>query len=437
LTVFASVGTGLASSQSAGKSVDAGLTLAECVETIRFFEIVGGVQREVLVEACDLADGRPLTSSGYISGVVVSSTKDDLQVSIEDTENPRLNAGGDPSGARRQLTVNRDEAGGIEGRHCYVYFPNVPGDAVLEPDRFQITISDGQQSVCVPVRHRGYREISPVDMELPTTKRKIRFDYAGEDASVPSPASVERQLRLQAVAAGIDHVEQALGAELVAQVTILDWKGADNALTSSGNARIWLYADTFRNRSAAELKCAAEHEALHVFVDRQGYTKNTRLRELFADLKGFGPLSLDRFALVTTGKLPPAAQDITTDADLLTFIDERNFIDGMAGGHASENLDEFATSFLHSLLYIDRLASNLDGLDRVDPREAAEISAETRRRTTLEDYRRTLEAFLAATGSDPRSTREPVAPVLRLLERGLALSAEIPPTVDPEVAREF
>ena len=238
--VFVAAEIGAASGSRAEKTAPGGLTPAECVDAIRLFEVVRGSQREVLVKACDLVDGKALPSPGYISGVELTSPKRGLQVGIEGAARPLID-GGEPPVARRLLPVNRDAVRGAFGRHRYAYFPEVPGDAVLEPERFEITISDGGRLLRLPVHHQGYREIAVGDRQPPRAKGKIRFRYAGDAASDLRWDGAEGQMRLQAITAGIEHVEQAL----VDEVAILDWKGAHNALTRYGESRIWFYADTF------------------------------------------------------------------------------------------------------------------------------------------------------------------------------------------------
>jgi len=49
----------------------------------------------------------------------------------------------------------------------------------------------------------------------------------------------------------------------------------------------------------------------------------------------------------------------TAPSPPLAFISENNLLEGARGGHADADLDEFCTSFLHSLMHSDRLEEAL------------------------------------------------------------------------------
>jgi hypothetical protein len=145
----------------------------------------------------------------------------------------------------------------------------------------------------------------------------------------------------------------------------------------------------------------AEHETLHIFIDRQGYARQIALRGLFSDLHGFQPLSLERFSIVSLGKLPPGVILSTgKTSPLFAFINERNFIPGMSGGHAGDNLDEFCASFLHALLYIDQLPKNIDKSELVMADGSLQALLPQGRKIILRDFRRTLDMFVASAPDD-------------------------------------
>jgi hypothetical protein len=95
------------------------------------------------------------------------------------------------------------------------------------------------------------------------------------------------------------------------------------------------------------------------------WTKS-RLREItvlgddLPPLKGYGQFSYERFILVTTGRVIPETVGKHREDELFfAFIDERNLLDGLRGGYSSDNIDEFCTSFFHTLLYPERFEENL------------------------------------------------------------------------------
>ena len=379
--------------------------LTACIDTVCLYEVVEGQEREWILKAGDLADGLALATSGYICGVVLVSSRAHLQAAIE-AAGPSI-PGNPPTFEPRPLAAERRSPG---APHCYAYFPNVRGDAVCPREQFRIAIGDGTQTFRLPVYHGGYREIAALDLNLPGQRRKLVFRLAGGHGEDLLQPGAGLHPRLEAVAKGIAFVEQALGAKLVEQVNILDYRGPDNALTQYGTPAIWFYADTLLHQTPAELQCMAEHETLHLFVDGQGYTASTLLREFFAELHGFGPLSLERFALVTTGRLTPSPpQQAHFRAGLLDFIDERNFITGMSGGHAADNLDEFATSFIHSLLYIDRLTANIQHLEWPPVSPGTAVVADSGP-AVLQDYMHALKIFLTLSGDPPSKNRAATGP---------------------------
>jgi hypothetical protein len=191
---------------------------------------------------------------------------------------------------------------------------------------------------------------------------------------------------------GLQTVEISTGMQIVKRIHIIDWQGPRNAFTCQGENQIWLYTELFWNESIAELKSIAEHEAMHILSDRLKLSSNSRMRELFAEFKGFGLFSPERFFIVTTGRTPKGAhfgQDKANAHLFFDFINENNFIHGMNGGHSQDNLDEFCASYLHSLIYINQLARLLD--QPVKSQNGTEmILADSDRRQLLDDYKRVL-----------------------------------------------
>lgn len=118
------------------------------------------------------------------------------------------------------------------------------------------------------------------------------------------------------------------------------------------------------------------------------------------------------------------------------FISEKHFLEDRKGGHPSDNLDEFCTSFLHSLLYVLRLGSNLnkpvrfpDGTDRL-------LTLEQKQRI-LDDYIETIVIFrktigLQADAPDTSSAGQDIALLLngfsqasRIRDDGIATAVAV------------
>ena len=163
--------------------------------------------------------------------------------------------------------------------------------------------------------------------------------------------------RLDAITEGIAQVEQTFGLKLVDSVNLVDYEDLQNALTRAGRKDIWFFIETFSQESITELRTIAAHETLHLLVDHFHITSNYQMRKLFADLKGYDELSLERFCLLTRGTVKEEPT-CAGEHRLFSFIDEKHFL-GRKGGHSHQNLDEFCTSLIHSLMFVGRIDRNL------------------------------------------------------------------------------
>jgi hypothetical protein len=389
--------------------------LPEHVEAVCLLEVVDGRPRETVWPRKDLMAGRELAVRGYVAGVTVVSRCPDLVASV-------VPPGGQPREMASRVLVADGRVTG--GGQRYAYFPRIRGDAVSPGERFGLSIEDADGAWELAIRQRGYQALTPPGAEDPAAGRGPGFRYIGSDLEEFRRRGDDLARRVREMAEGIARVEQAFGGDLVRYVNVLDYQGPDNALTVTGQAEIWLYAGTLWNQPPGELGSMAEHETLHLVVDRQGYTGRSAVRELFADLHGFGPLSMERFALVAGGRLPPrTAPPPGGTAVFLPFIDERNFLVGRSGGHARENIDEFCTSFLHTLLYVDRLEANLRQPHlRLEDGTTLDLTAD-HRTTLVRDYRRSLEVLAEAAG--PSTPEAPAAAFFRRCASAAALAAPV------------
>ncbi|MEJ2038238.1 MAG: hypothetical protein P8X55_04815, partial [Desulfosarcinaceae bacterium] len=181
----------------------------------------------------------------------------------------------------------------------------------------------------------------------------------------------------------------------VDRITIIDFNGPFNAFTCPGQNRIWLYRRVFWNESKEELHSIAEHEAMHLLCDRLDLAASSRMRGLYAELMGYGLFSREHLFVLANGWPPPAMGEACGVNVLFDFINERNFIRGMNGGHSREHLDEFCASYLHSLLYFDRLGVLLRSPIILPDGSKARLSPSEQARL-LFDYRKVLDSMLAA-----------------------------------------
>jgi hypothetical protein len=379
---------------------------------VRLYGVRDGVPFQNTVVREEVADLDRLEVEGYVSGIVVFC-EIPMRIQLEGHILSRLqknadgayNAGlpGSPAPRVQPLSIHENAYSDAVGprRHVagkgsvapnvYAYFPQVPGGAVWSQGQFQLHFKAESMTTRLAVHQVGYRP-----EQLYHLKTRLPFQYHGTRFAELETHVPDLKQRLAAIGRGIAFVEEALCAALVSEIVILDYNAVKNAVTRKDRDAIWFYFETFRGEPIDELETIAAHETLHKYVDRRRLVRNSRIREQFSDMKGYGPLSLERFLMVSQGIVP--SEDTTRgDAENLffRFISEKHFIENRKGGHAGDDLDEFCTSFIHSMLHIHRLEDNLnrpirrvDGFDR--------LMTGDEKQEILAAYVGTIEAFHAA-----------------------------------------
>lgn len=377
--------------------------LAEKIRMIKLYTVHEGKCVNRLYGPEELRHN-PIQVEGYVTGVLVlANVEMNIKVDGQTTSKIRKNGDGtysikyygkvsfgeigEPSSNNnyyRKTTEGNEGQSFMEG---YSLFPRVIGDCVSPSSSFRIALEGSDFSWDLSVRQMGYSTFP---------EKEIEFQYLGDrlEKHLQNP---EFDQRLNAVYDGIRSVERAFRAQLVGKVKILDYEKIQNAVTCEEKNDIWFYIHTFLNEPIAELKTIAEHETLHILVDENRLAKDLSLRELFSDLKGYDTLSRERFSLITRGVTSPEGleKDISKN-EFFAFIDEKNFLQGMKGGHSNQNLDEFCTSFLHSLMFVDCLKENLERPLKLGNGEGTFLLKPKKRHQILATYIRTIETFLKA-----------------------------------------
>jgi hypothetical protein len=280
----------------------------------------------------------------------------------------------------------------------YSLFPMIVGDSVSSKNHFVISFERGGRSFSMPVRQEGFCELDPICAHGPFTET-VSLRYIGNRMDQLSQLSPDLDSRLHAIGDGIAAVEATFKSQLIGQVNILDYEGIYNAVISEEKAGIWIYIETLRQEPIGELKTIAAHESLHKYVKARQLTRDSGVRELFADLKGYDALSYERFHLMMNGS---ARSLQPNDALFFAFINERNFLEDKKGGHSHENLDEFCTSFLHSLMFIDRLEENLDRPVKLTGGRASHYLSSQEKDKILETYVKGIEVMIRALSKQER-----------------------------------
>ncbi len=369
-----------------------------------------GKTRKVPFTSVELAKMPTISVNGYVTGVVLLS-KAPLHIKVNHRSMNAIHPDADGYFQLKQFdhlsqiefrSALREGEQGKESnkniKEIYSSFSKVPGDALSIAPEFPVTIKRNGFSCRLKIRQH-----TPIKLEAgrwtDTPHPYPDIYYLGDNVErFKHPVDGFKQ-RMGSLLTGIRAIEKLLGVRMVRRIHILDCDGPFNAYTFDGENQIWLYSKLFWNETAAELKAIAQHEVMHILSDRIGLPKNSRMRELFADLMNFSILSQERFSILTTGRISPRISSDHGKSNgniLFDFINESNFIPGMNGGHSKDNLDEFCASFLHTLIYAGRLKHMLHQPVKSETGSLLILSHREKQKL-LNEYTRTLKIILTET----------------------------------------
>jgi hypothetical protein len=403
----------------------------------------GELQTTVLTRE-DLRKTTSVNIDGYVSGIV-ALCREEMIISAANRKMNRIRKNPDgsislqyygrtmptelihldsntPSYAKHAAQIEIDRFGTNLAACGYSLFPRIKGDSVSSNDRFLLSFEWRDQSFQIPIQQSGFCSLES-SCASPQYPEGFTFRYIGDRLEFLTQQSADLEERIRAIMRGAGSVEELFDAHLVNQVTILDYEGIRNAVVSEEIEGIWIYIRTLQEESLAELETIAEHEALHRFVEVRKLSKDTKVRQLFADLKGYTPLSSERFFLMM-GRDAVQEKVVREGAPPLffAFIDEKNFLADGKGGHSHENVSEFCASFLHSLMSIDRLKQNLDRPVRLSAGTAQVHHLNWQKKNLLLDhYLRAIEVFtrsVAKHGKVPALLVESLEKVQQLKNAG-------------------
>lgn len=384
------------------------------VEIVRIYSVLNGKPRNAVYRTQDLEKLSGLDVDGYVWGIAVLCDED-MAVDIDGQKLNRIVMNPDGTYSVKYLGVvtpkdlefpekektyyeklfsQRKGSEEIFLSGGYSVFPRVEGGSISEQSEFDLNFTSGGKTYRLPIRQTGLLPFTSLSLDPDRETDDIGFDYVGNSFKKLTKNSEQFDARLQAIVQGIDQVEDTFGMDLVDRVSIIDYDDVYNAISYGGQSEIWFYVPLFRREPIEELKTIAAHETLHVFVDKMGFAADSGVREYFADLKGYTDLSYERFILMMTGNAITDEQESTNNV-FFSFINEKNFIENMKGGHSQKNPEEFSTSFLHSLIYVDRLGQNLDKPLKVDGTPTGLRHLRSREKQAIIDqYIRGIQVFL-------------------------------------------
>jgi hypothetical protein len=411
--------------------------VAEKVRSICIYSVSNGRLKPLIFTEREIQERGYLNVEGYVCGVVLLG-EDGVTASIDNQKMSQIKRNSDGSFTLKyfgrskleelhlddelHFRYGKDKEGKTFLAGGYSFFPPIAGDAISLKENFSINLESEEGAIEIPVQQNAYNGTRTVCLSSDCETDRLLFRFVGVKPEDVSDQSAELEGKLRVIAEGIHSIESAIGMDLVNHINVIDYEGVSNAVTCEEGADVWFYAQALRKQPVEELRTIAAHEALHKLVARKGLTGSPEIRELFADLRGYDELSLERFTIVMTGDVPPAENGANgVNSALFAFINEKNFLEGMKGGHSQTNLDEFCTSFLHSLLFIDRLEQNIHnpvalpgGTDQPQHLSAQEKSL------MLDNYKKTLEIMIRVVSRQGKKGSEPSTErTLTLLENGL------------------
>lgn len=414
------------------------------IDLILLHRISRGQLQSTILTREDLQTTKSLDIDGYISGIM-AFCKEEMTIYAADQKMQRIRKNRDGSlflqyygkitpdelilanagstyDVRHPARSKTDRFGARLVACGYSLFPLIRGDSVSSNNRFLLSFEWGDQSFQIPIRQSGFCSLDTPCVS-PQHPEGFTFRYIGNRLEHLTQQSPNLEDRIHALMKGAGSVEKAFDAQLINQVNILDYEGIRNAVVSEEKEGIWIYIRTLLEESFTELETIAEHEVLHEYVKWKQLTKDTGLRQLFADLKGYAPLSSERFFLMMgSDAIQGSFTQESAQPLFFAFIDEKNFLEGGKGGHSHKNVAEFCTSFLHSIMFLDRLEQNLNRPVKLSA-DAAHIHhlSWQEKTTLLDNYLRALEVLVHSVskrGVVPEILLESLEKVQRLKNAG-------------------
>jgi len=182
----------------------------------------------------------------------------------------------------------------------------------------------------------------------------VTFYYEGNNLNrLTEVEDLEKKIRV--IYDAIINVGRLFGDDSISKVVI---KGVNHKYASVVNGELIFFSlGCFKLLNAQTIKGVTEHELIHTITTRNGFNNSVRLRNIFADIKEYD--EGERYDVIKKGGYP-FYKYYDGETAFFEFINESNFLAAGDGGHSYKNIFEFNTSFIHSLVYIERMEENLN-----------------------------------------------------------------------------
>ncbi|MEK7523836.1 MAG: hypothetical protein AAB588_02275 [Patescibacteria group bacterium] len=384
------------------------MEIAEGLNLVYLQVIHNGVTKPIILSTDQLKRNPSLKINGYVANIFIFGTRE-MEVSINgiSANTALFERGGFMLSGPHDVTFEdlaTPEHPESELRELFLAGQNpkpgkpVPGryffaNSALSTDYHGLGILNGIPKASLQLRVDGKSYEIPIEQKVDEpfeTMDGYEFCYLGN--SQEQFAQIDNlHEKLKAITESAKEIEELFGGKLIHKIHLVDFH-RDAAETSSAKPVIIFFADTIRNRSPEYLRMVTRHEFLHKYTQERGYTKDEKIRAKYADIQGLEGEKKD--VVIRAGWLPRSPFDgiVTQNKEFLSFINESNYFDLPDAGHSEDDIQEFVASFLHTLLYVDRLEKNLN--EPVVVRHKAIELSQAQKLKILDIYIETLEVII-------------------------------------------
>ncbi|MBT4447326.1 MAG: hypothetical protein HOD06_01140 [Candidatus Komeilibacteria bacterium] len=383
------------------------LDVIDKIKLIRFVVVHDNETESIIFSPEELQNNPTLSVEGYVANVMVLGD-DGIEVSLNGQGSKKIDRDHDEDYlilggtcvhpeelqtdeysedffhdliTKSELTADEHGSTYLSGGHYFGLATSMGylGEPVNDDQNNILKFKTNDGTYSFPINQHVFQEFEPDNIEDSGRGGDLVFEYLGNRPdSISNDEGVDEHI--QAITNAITRVESISGSNLIDRVRFIDYN-ADNAFAAHYEKEMTFTMDHLEGNDVEESAATAEHEILHKYVDQKKFTDDPEIRTLFADLKGY--TSNKKTRIINNGWIPFDGFNEDYDNKIFfDFIDEKSFL-GRGGGHSKDNVWEFCTSFIHSLMYLDRLDDNLQ-----------EIGDEEERMSVLDNYIHTTQVVL-------------------------------------------
>jgi len=230
--------------------------------------------------------------------------------------------------------------------------PEYRGQPLSEQQKNTLRIMSGGESFTIPITQKTAEPMARLSHDVGTAS--VGVEYLGT-----RPERMQQQAeKLKATQNGIHRIEEMFNLDLVDRLRIVDYDKNDAFIyRDPKETKFTILTKALEERPADQIKTIAEHEVLHKAIIQRGYAEDKQLREIFADVHQAE--GKKREYIVKHGVAPSQSLFSLETNPVFGFMNEEDYFGMENLGHASEDIDEFLASFLHTIESFDRFENRL------------------------------------------------------------------------------